>query len=92
MSFALAQTAFTEAAAAVRSQDYSTALDRLLEAQLYMQAVPDSQKDGAMMTFCRNIDAQIKAIERRESRAIQSTAGGVQKTLVEYERADSECN
>lgn len=86
MSFALAQTAAGEAASYIRSQDYSTALDRLMEAQAYLLAIPDSQKDGSVLTFGRNIDAQIKALERRETRAATQSATGLQQIPVTYAR------
>ncbi len=92
--FTDARSAFREAGAAFRSGDYSTAIDRLLEAQSLLAAVPDSRSNaGARLEFGRQLDAlmtQAVARERRSDAA--ATSGGIQRSNIQYENptADSE--
>lgn len=87
MSFTNAQTAFAQAATAFRAKDYTTAIDRLLEAQSYMAAIPDSARTGDTLTFGRELTSLLAAARERERTAGLRQAGGIQTTKVQYVRA-----
>jgi hypothetical protein len=85
MSFASAKTAFEEAAAAFRDRDYTTAIDRLLEAQAYLAAVPDSKSNqGVMLTFRQDVANLLAAARERERTVNMRNAGGIQRAPITY--------
>jgi hypothetical protein len=85
--FTDARAAFREAGAAFRGGYYSTAIDRLLEAQSLLAAVPDSRTNaGARIEFGRQLDALMAQAVARERRAdAAATSGGIQRSNIEYE-------
>lgn len=84
MSFENAQTAFAEAAAAFRQSDYTLAIDRLLEAQAYLSAVPDARsRSGPMYAFGREVGVMLDAAREREATA-GARLTGIQRTKIEY--------
>jgi hypothetical protein len=87
MSFDLAKTAFSEAAAAFRVKDYSTAIDRCLEAQSYMLTVPDSRTNrGINLQFSREIASLLNGAREQQQVAQVQASGGIRRTLIDYER------
>jgi hypothetical protein len=91
-TFTLARTAFAEAAEAFRDRDYTTAIDRLLEAQSYLSAVPDSSSNrGSRVEFGREISTLLAAARERERSAATSSSGGPQVTKLRYKNLSDEC-
>jgi hypothetical protein len=86
MSFDLAKTAFSEAASAFRAKDYSTAIDRCLEAQAYMLTVPDSRTNrGINLQFNREIASLLTGAREQQQVSQVQASGGIRRTLINYE-------
>lgn len=80
------QQLLVEARAAVRDKDYSTAYDRLVEASVIYDTLPNHEQDGLRMEW-RSAEALLKRVEQLRDR--QAGAGKVRRVNVQYGRPDT---
>jgi hypothetical protein len=83
-NYALAKKLFFEAQALFGSRDYTTSIDRAIQAQLCMAAIPDTSRTGDVLTFWRQLDGLMSSARERERTAAIRASGGPQSTRVVY--------
>lgn len=77
------QQLLVEARAAVRDKDYATAYDRLVEASVVYDTLPNSEQDGVRMEW-RNAEQLLERIKRLRDE--QATSGKLKRVPLTYQR------